>query len=384
MDLSLRNSSFVGVADGDVSVAGIAARHGMSAPYSLRQLLSTRDTSIVQRWALVLIVCSDTTPQATMPLDWYDKLIFDLDGIQAFVRRMSGGRARIECQFFGPLSPLTLAQKQQAANAGMEPTIYRQAARDAGVELSTFHRIMWIMDDSGQSQGGVLTGGGDTFVGGVDLSPALICQEIIHTYNVAHADRTVENDYGDTFCVMGDRSVARNFDHPALAWPGQFNHALTGPAVIAPSLFGAGWLNYQIQVVGIVREELPDYVGTAITLHANQGAPPPGSYDKIAVAVGSPPTHRSHPPQLWVEYRRPVGFDREIVRPRGAAADLPSTGGLVVHSVTYGTAQVPAALHTLLTSSHPAQVGVLVPLPGFDRRLEVLAVNGDTVTMTVR
>ena len=385
MDAALVNSSLVRPGQRDWSLRAIAAERG-TPQYSLRALLAQRDRTVVSSWAVCLLTYPGSTPKLTMPMDWLDRMFFEPDGVAAFFRTMSGGRLLVEWQVFGPLPLMTFQQKQQSAQAGTEDADYTRLAKARGVPLDQFDHVMWLPDD-GVSTAGTAAGTKNRFVGAQDVAPQLACHEMTQTFGVcSHADRSMLDDYADPFCMMGQPGIARTFESPVLAWPGPFQHGMAGPGLIAPYLFVAGWLDYGRNVTNFQVADLTDAVGLAYPLACNAGAPPVGDGRRIAITVGDLPRRSGDSAQVWVEYRRPEGFDRGIAAPPGGAADLPASGGLVVHTVGFGSARCPNALRAAVVSWHPAVVGQTVPLPGYARTLQVTAVDDARreVTLTVR
>lgn len=385
MDAALVNSTLVRPGQRDWSLRTIAAEHG-TPQYSLRGLLAQRDRTVVKSWAVCLLTFSGSQPLLTMPIDWFDRMFFEPEGVAAFFRTMSGGRLLVEWQVFGPLPLMSFQQKQLSAQAGTEDADYTRLAKEQGVPLDQFDHVMWMPDD-GVSTAGTAAGKKNRFVGAQDVAPQLACHEMTHTFGVcSHADRYALDDYADPFCMMGRPGVARTWESPSLAWPGRFEHGMVGPGLIAPYLFVAGWLNYAVNVTRFQVADLADAVGLSYPLSCNAGAPPAGDGRRIAIAVGDIPQRAGDRAQAWVEYRRPEGFDRGIASPRRAAPDLPASGGIVVHSVGFGSTRCPAALRATVTSWHPAVVGQSVPLPGYNQTLQVTSVDDGRreVSLTVR
>lgn len=385
MDAALVNSTLVRPGQRDWSLRAIAAEHG-TPEYSLRALLAQRDRTIVKSWAVCLLTFSPVTPRLTMPMDWFDRMFFEPEGVAAFFRTMSGGRLLVEWQVFGPLPLMTFQQKQQSAKAGTEDADYTRLAKAQGVPLDQFDHVMWMPDD-GVSTAGTAAGQNNRFVGAQDVAPQLACHEMTHTFGVcSHADRYTLDDYADPFCMMGRPGVARTWESPTLAWPGRFQHGMVGPGLIAPYLFVAGWLDYGRNVTHFQVADLADAVGLSYPLSCNAGAPPIGDGRRIAITVGELPRRPMDNAQIWVEYRRPEGFDRGIAAPPGGAADLPASGGLVVHRVGFGSARCQNALRAAVTSWHPAVVGQTIPLPGYGQTLQVTSVDDARreVIVTVR
>ena len=374
MDAALVNSSLVRFGDRAWSLRAIAAEHG-TLQYSLRDLLSHRDRGRVSTWAACLLVFQGATPQLTMPMDWYDRVFFEPEGVAAFFRAMSGGRQLVEWQVFGPLPLATIQEKQQFAAAGTEDTVYTARAKARGVPLDQFQHVIW-MPDEGVSQAGTDAGANNRFVGALDVSAQLICHEMTHQFGVcSHADRYTLDDYADPFCIMGSGSTARSWQSPTLTWPGRFPHGTVGPGVSAPYLFEAGWLPYHHNVTELGVADLPEAVGLAYPLSCNAGAPPPGDERKIALTIGTVPTAPGAAAQVWVEYRRPEGFDRGIAAPLRQAPDLPPSGGLVVHTVGYGSARCKAGRRSVVAGWYSAVPGQTVPLPGYAHSLRVAQVD---------
>lgn len=383
MDAALVNSSLVPAGRQDWSLRQIAAAHG-TPDYSLRELLSHRDRSRVSTWAVCLLVFTGATPVQTMPMDWYDRMFFEPEGVAAFFRRMSGGRLLVEWQVFGPLTLATFAEKKQFALAGTEDAVYTARALAQGVPLDRFQHVVWIPDE-GVSRGGTGAGTANRFAGALDISPQLVCHELTHQFGVcSHADRTTLDDYADPFCIMGQWKIARSWESPTLTWPGVFPHGTVGPGVQAAYLFEAGWLAYSHNVIQLGVGDLPDAVGLSFPLACNDGAPLPGDERKIAITVGGVPFHPDDPVQVWVEYRRPEGFDRALAAPFGSAApDLPPSGGVIVHTVAFGSARCPGARRSVLVGWYPATTGQAIALPGFERSLRVSHVDDARREITV-
>jgi hypothetical protein len=311
---------------------------------------------------------------------WFDQAFSDKDGVANYFRQMSGSRRFVEWQSFGPIELMTLAQKLAFDAQGGASTIagFRQAAIAKGIPVNSFDRFMWVIDDNGASTRGVTIS--DTLAGAIDFEPQLATHEMTHDFGVcSHADRVTLDDYSDPFCIMGMGPVARSFQNPHLATPAErFTHATTGPVTSAAYLFVTGWLDYRTNVVEIAPNDLPQpptgpgipiVISVVTTLDANQGAPPPGSANKIAITSGSVPRQTSDPAQIWIEYRHPSGLDRGVDRAVSAATpDMPPEGVVVLHSVQFDPIPVAGqrrrcnnSLHSFLTGFIPARPGSVSP-----------------------
>jgi hypothetical protein len=347
----------------------------MTTPVSVRSLLGKRDKSRLTRYG-VCVTTIGPTRNIPMPDYWFDRVFLDLDGVATFFRVMSGGRRYVEWQIFDqPL--LTPAQKNQADQGGAGATIaaFRNAAQAAGIPIASFDRFMWVIDD-GTSSGG--TTPSDSLVGALDFTPQLASHEMTHAFGVCpHADLATYDDYGDQFCVMSKGPVARSFENSRLTIVNTpFTHATTGPGICAPYLYVAGWLDYAANVAGIPTSAIAQNTGAAITtIFANQGAPPPGSDRRIALAVGDVPKTTGDPAQYWIEYRHPSGFDRKITEPVVThVPDMPQEGVVVLHEVSFLAARC-TGLHSYVRKGVGAVAGNRLEVPAFGVAVRVIAVD---------
>jgi hypothetical protein len=327
-----------------------------------------------------------------MPLNWFNSLFDDPQGIAAYFREMSGGRKYVEWQVFGPVSLMTLPEKQALDAGAAEGVIngfngkpgFRQAALNLGIPVNSFDRFMWIIDE-GVSTSGVTTS--DTLMGARTITPQDCAHEMTHDFGVGyHADRYILDDYGDPFCIMGAPSSARSFQNPRLVFPDTFPHATTGPGVCAPYLLVTGWLDYGANVIEMPISALEQNAGGAIiTLDVNHGAPPSGSTRRIALAIGTIPTGPNEA-QFWVEYRHPSRFDLTIDADVATGApDVSKDGALLLHEVqfNYG-AKVLNQLHSRIVQWSDAKQNSTMTV-GFGYRVRVADVDpmGQRVFLTL-
>jgi hypothetical protein len=373
---TLRNNSLVPVIAPLISAKGLGQAHGMNFPMSLRTLLDKRDKSPsrVMRIGLCFTTPIGAARSATMNDWWFERLFVDIDGVAAFFREMSGGRRYIEWEIFErPL--LTPQQKANADANGSTVAAYRAAAMSAGIPVGNFDRFIWVIDVNFPNSG---TAPSDVLATSLDFSPILAEHELTHVLGVdSHADQTVYDDYNDPFCVMGQDTVARDFVNERLSAPNTtFENGTDGPGLCAPYLYAAGWLDYGANVEGIPRSDLAQNTGAAlISISANQGAPPPGSPQKIALALGDLPSGTSDPAQYWIEYRHPSRFDRRINIPSKAAApDLPVEGVVVLHEVSYIPGGRPD-LHSYVRDWVGARSNKRLNVPALGVAVRVVQVN---------
>jgi hypothetical protein len=228
----------------------------------------------------------------------------------------------------------------------------------------------------------------DSLIGYDTITPQDAAHEMTHAFGVcSHADRLQLDDYADPFCLMGMGNTARSFQNPRLTVPGNFTHATTGPGLCAPYLYVAGWLDYKANVIEIGSGSVDEHVGETISLAANQGAPPWVSLQTIAVTFGAVPQTPNDPPQFWVEYRKPDGFDRGIDKPVSSnIADWPVEGGIILHKVTFGSARCPSQLHSMVSNWQGAAPGAVLTIPGTGYGLEITSVDrpGQRVQLTIK
>jgi hypothetical protein len=208
------------------------------------------------------------------------------------------------------------------------------------------------------------------FVGALDLDPNLICHEMGHTLGLGHASALVPGDYGDIYCLMG---AGRTFQNPRIApsnWlvAGDTNanpislHTRSGPGICAPYLYKLGWLQH-IYWISFFRNPETDELflgGGSLegSIFANQGAPPVGSSRYIAILITSEARQfGGTPPNYWIEYRIPVGFDAGF------------TNGIVI------LREVGVNDQSMLKTTIPAIINGVISLPNIGYNLRVTEVD---------
>lgn len=380
---SLRNNSLLPIEVIDASAKALGLANGMVPPFSLRSLLDKRDKTRVRRYG-VFIVTLQSTRGLPMPDVWLERLFLDTAGVATFFREMSGGRHYVEWQVFDQ-AIVTAAQKAAADKAGGAPAsiaLLRSAAKAAGIPVDSFDRFLWIIDD-GVSSGG--TTPSDSLLGIFPLTPQLAKHEMTHAFGCCpHADQSSYDDYGDPFCVMGKGSIARSFENQRLLYPGTYTYSTSGPGICAPYLYVLGWLDFRANVASVTTAAIPENTGAAIvTISANQGAPPPGAPQRIALALGDTPKAVGDPSQYWIEYRHPSRFDRQINMPVSTATpDLPGDGVVILHEVSY-LVQRCSSLHSYVRGWTGAQIGNRLPVPAFGINVYVVGVNAAGLTVAL-
>jgi hypothetical protein len=345
--LSFLNSSLVNPTVPSVSVKSTGIGMRLAFPLSVNNMLQRRDMSKVTRYGVCICTFAGAPRGTNLDASWLDTAFSDAMGVASYFRKMSGGRKFVEWQVFGPIDLMTLVEKQNLDRIVPQPqsTIdgFQRAATAKGIPVSSFDHFVWIIDDNISTAG---TTTNDSLVGGVDFTPQLSSHEMTHAFGVHyHADRKTDNDYADPFCMMGNGWTARSFENSRIANPNPsgvsrspgFPHTTTGPGIITPYLYQAKWLDYTANVNNIQFNSLGEPTGTLTgSLYANQGAPPVRSPKKIALTIGGIPQTTEDPPQYWIEYRLPYGFDLGICRPVSTTVnDLPPEGVLVLHKVSF-------------------------------------------------
>lgn len=372
--LSLRNNSLVPYDATQVSAKAVGLANGMTFPMFLRALLDKRDMSRVSRIGINISTPTDRARDVVMPDVWFERVFMDVDGVAGFFRQMSGGRRYIEWSLYSkPL--LSTAQKAAADASEMTIAAYRNAASatGSGIPVGDFDRFIWVVDDGVSTMG---TTSSDSIVGAIDFCVQTTAHESTHAFGVHYHADVKKIEYGDLFCLMGSGG-GRGFSNPRLAVPnGGFSNGLDGPGICAPYLLVAGWLDYKANVVGIEPSALAQNTGSTLTtLAANQGAPPPGSSTKIAMAIGNIPTQAADPPQYWIEYRHPSGYDRGInLLFNASAKDFPDTGVLALREVRIDTARG-TQLHSFLLSAVGAVAGQTLAIAALNIAVRIVDVQ---------
>ena len=406
---TLRNNSLVPIIAPQISAKALGYAHGMTFPMSLRGLLDKRDKNPWRVRRIGICFCTPiNTPvgvrHAKMNNWWFDRLFVDIDGVAAYFREMSGGRHYIEWEFF-ERRLLTSQEKDQADKQGKAAAVIaalRPKAKAAGIPVDNFDRFIWVIDDL-TSHSGVTRG--DSLVASLELTPFLVEHELTHALGgvCAHADQTSYDDYNDPFCVMGKEGVARTFVNGRLSAPNpngySTEHGNSAPGLCAPSLYAAGWLDYEQNVDNIPLsvlhppQEAVDLFGASSfpgswlsSISVNQGAPPLGSQQKIALALGDHPSGiADDPAQYWIEYRHPSRFDRHINI--FTSGKQPSPDGVVVlHEVSYEVTRRcrRVHLHSYVRDWVGARPNVLLNVPALGVTVRILNVNAPQgVTLAV-
>jgi hypothetical protein len=304
-----------------------------------------------------------------MPPAWYQTMFAHPEGIDAYFLQMSGGRENIEWEVFGPHELMSLQSKIALDTMPQDQVVagIRAAAVAKGVPVDAFPRWIWVFNQAGSVRGVQPALTEDVLLGAATIEPQITIHEMLHTYGggLYHADRYIDGqliEYASPFCPMGTGSIARSYPNPALTITGTgFSHDTTGPGMSAPSLASAGWLDSASNVLDLRSQHINAGI---VTLYVNQGAPQVGSTQAIAITAGPHPMSTIALPQLWIEYRIPIGFDRHIDRPVSSSEiDLPPQGAVLLHEVRYAGA---GNWHSVLVEWIPATTGErinLAPLP---------------------
>lgn len=373
--LYYRDEARNGTAQWSYGGAGKQIGQGWEAVQANFQLTTT--------WAACLSTFTGAQPAANLTPSWLTQALDDSNGVVDFFNQMSGGRQRTGCQVFGPVELMTIQAKVAADQGGTTIASLRTAAQSKGIPVQNFDHVMWLLDDGVST---LATTPSDSLMGAFDFVPQTAMHELTHTNGVCcHADRFTPDDYGDTFCVMGASRAARGFADPALLLPnvpqGPDWHAIAGPGLCTPYLFVAGWLDVVANTTALPSTPRS---GATFILNANQGAPPFGSDNKIALTLGGFPTTATDPPQFWVEYRHPSGFDSDINRPGPHFnPDLPAAGVLIVRTVQILNPRCPGSLHSYLQAFVGAAPGNTLVVTG-SYSLQIVNVNPIQKTIEVK
>lgn len=352
---------------GVVSVRDLTQRFRPSPTGSMRALLASMyGLNPTTRWGIVVTTITGLPRVTTLPLEWFERLFDDGDGVASYFRQMSGDRQVFSWRVFGPHDMYTAAEKAKVAGQGAaaESQFLRAVARDKGIPVDEIDRFVWVIDQPGASGG--TAGGNDLFIAAEDFTQQIVCHEIGHSFGVVfEGDRYVDGvvqGYGDSFCVMDNGPFARSFPNPRLEYDRDgHQHQTSGPVMCAAHLAVVGWLDRSNNVV----ERTSNNAQSDVLIVANQGAPPVGSKDKVALVIKPVPAN-ANSGELWVEYRLPIAFDRFIDRPVSTNnVDMPE-GALVMHELRPDR-------HAILVGWVPARNGQTIAIPGTPHAVEIVS-----------
>lgn len=353
--------------DGPVSIRDLLQRFPPSPQGSVRALLLKMfGLNPTTRWGIVVVTLTGVPRTTSLPLNWFERLFGDGDGVSSYFRQISGTRQVFSWRVFGPHDMYTPAKKAElvAQGASAESSYLRMTAATKGVPVNDFDRFIWVMDQP-ESSGGT-AGGGDLFIAAADLTHQIVSHEIAHAFGVVfEGDRYVDGvvqTYGDLFCPMDRGPSARSFQNYRLDYTHDGNnHQTSGPVMCAPHIFVMGWLDYPNNVV----ERASDTTNGYILIDVNQGAPALGRHVKVALVV-QPVPQNMNSSQFWIEYRLPVGFDRWVDRPVSTNnIDMPE-GALVMHEMRPDR-------HVILVNWTRARSGNTLKIPGTRHSVEIMS-----------
>ena len=318
-----------------VRVKSIGIAMGLTFPLSVKYMLKHRDMKKVIRYGICICTYTGQARATTLDTSWLDRAFSDVIGVAKYFRKMSCGRQFVEWVVFPYTQDIMTIDEKRALEKIVAKTTHPwdeieptwRAALAKGIPVNTVDRVIFVIDEpssrAGTTHAGTKTDS-HTFLAANDIRPNVICHEMGHAFGLPHADQAQNDDYGDSYCVMGGRgpNPGLEFKNPRLTVKtGLDSHDGTGPGICTPYLSKLGWIDSSVNANHIyVNETTPDLVTGDLTgtIYANQGGLPVGSTKRIALIVEPLPIPMStiiHDSQYWIEYRIPQGFDQKIFDP---------------------------------------------------------------------